>query len=226
MTPPFAGYVSGHSTYSRAAAEVMTSSPATPSSPAAWASSSLPQNEFLVFEHPRADDIPGRIMGSKIGPDAYAKAQAYFEPYSTVTITKARVLPRSKGRGRIIVKGRLLTGQNGAGDVLDVANGLALTVSYSGNRFQVGTMTGAECRVRKNGRVRGRAGDKSAKATFKPIRTSPGEYRFTLRLRIDEHTTPEEGPLTVQVLCGNAVREGTAATCTLKGRRGKLICTE
>lgn len=108
VTPPFAGYVSGHSTFSRAAAEVMTLLTGDEYFPGGLGEFPCPQNQFLVFEdgpsvnvtlqwakyndasdqcslsriwggiHPPADDIPGRIMGSVIGPDAYELAQQYF----------------------------------------------------------------------------------------------------------------------------------------------------
>lgn len=108
VTPPFAGYVSGHSTFSRAAAEVMTLLTGDPFFPGGMSVFDVEQNNFLVFErgpseqltlqwgtyrdaseqtslsriwggiHPPADDIPGRIMGDTIGKQAYALAEAYF----------------------------------------------------------------------------------------------------------------------------------------------------
>ncbi len=108
VTPPFAGYVSGHSTYSRAAAEVMTLFTGDAYFPGGVGEFLAPQNEFLVFEegpsvdvtlqwatyrdasdetsisriyggiHPTADDIPGRLMGAVIGPEAFEHANRYF----------------------------------------------------------------------------------------------------------------------------------------------------
>ena len=108
VTPPFAGYVSGHSTYSRAAAEIMTLVTGDEFFPGGLGEFFAPANEFLVFEdgpsvdvtlqwakyydasdecslsriyggiHPTADDIPGRLMGAEIGPDAYEHALLYF----------------------------------------------------------------------------------------------------------------------------------------------------
>jgi len=108
VTPPFAGYVSGHSTYSRAAAEVLTLLTGSPYFPGGMGEFHCPKNEFLVFEdgpsedltlqwakyqdasdqcslsriwggiHPPADDIPGRKIGQVIGPEAFAYAEGYF----------------------------------------------------------------------------------------------------------------------------------------------------
>jgi hypothetical protein len=108
VTPPFAGYVSGHSTYSRAAAEVLTAFTGSEYFPGGLGVFHAPQNEFLVFEdgpsvditlqwatyydaadesgisriyggiHPPADDFPGRIMGSRIGLDAVTHARRFF----------------------------------------------------------------------------------------------------------------------------------------------------
>ena len=109
VTPPFAGYVSGHSTFSRAAAEVMTLMTGSEYFPGGKSGFSAPQNEFLVFEegpstdvilewatyrdasdqcslsriwggiHPPADDIPGRLIGMELGPQVYEHAITYFE---------------------------------------------------------------------------------------------------------------------------------------------------
>jgi hypothetical protein len=108
VTPPFAGYVSGHSTYSRAAAEVLTAFTGSRYFPGGMGEFNADKNEFLVFEegpsddiilqwatyrdasdqcslsriwggiHPPADDIPGRKMGIAIGTDAFAYAQELF----------------------------------------------------------------------------------------------------------------------------------------------------
>ena len=108
VTPPFAGYISGHSTYSRAAAELLTALTADPYFPGGLGEFYCPKNEFLVFEdgpsrdirlqwatyrdasdqcslsriyggiHPPVDDIPGRLIGEKIGLQALNFAEQYF----------------------------------------------------------------------------------------------------------------------------------------------------
>lgn len=108
VTPPFAGYVSGHSTFSRAAAEVMTLLTGDAFFPGGMGIFDANQNEFLVFEegpsenielqwatyrdasdqcslsriwggiHPPIDDIPGRKIGKKLGVDAFHFAQEYY----------------------------------------------------------------------------------------------------------------------------------------------------
>ena len=109
VTPPFAGFVSGHSTFSRAAAEVLTLITGDEYFPGGLGEFIAKKNEFLVFEegpsqdvtlqwatyrdasdqcslsriwggiHPPADDIPGRKIGQKLGIDAFNFAVAYFE---------------------------------------------------------------------------------------------------------------------------------------------------
>jgi hypothetical protein len=108
VNPPFAGYVSGHSTFSRAAAEVMSAITGSPFFPNGMGEFKANKNEFLVFEegpskditlqwatyvdasnqtslsriwggiHPPCDDIPGRIIGLKIAPKAVELADSYF----------------------------------------------------------------------------------------------------------------------------------------------------
>lgn len=109
VTPPFAGYVSGHSTYSRAASEILTKLTGTPYFPGGVGEFVAKQDEFLVFEkgpsvdvtlqwatyrdasdqtslsriwggiHPPADDIPGRFIGQQVADDVFAFAVPYFE---------------------------------------------------------------------------------------------------------------------------------------------------
>ena len=108
-TPPFAGFVSGHSTFSRAAAEVMTLFTGDPFFPGGLGEFVAPADTYIPPEkgptqptalqwatyydaadqagisriwsgiHVRADDIPGRVIGAQVGIDAYAKALTYFD---------------------------------------------------------------------------------------------------------------------------------------------------
>ena len=109
VTPPFAGYLSGHSTFSRAASETLTLITGSKFFPGGMGTFDVIQNDFLVFEegpsesfvlqwatyqdasdqtslsriwggiHPPIDDIKGRIIGNKIGNEAYDLALTYFE---------------------------------------------------------------------------------------------------------------------------------------------------
>jgi len=108
VTPPFAGYVSGHSAFSRAAADVLTAITGDPYFPGGMGTFDVKKNEYLVFEdgpsvdmtlewatyqdasdqtslsriwggiHPPFDDIPGRKIGDLVATDAVALAQRYF----------------------------------------------------------------------------------------------------------------------------------------------------
>ena len=108
VTPAFAAYVSGHSTFSRAAAEIMAAFTGDAYFPGGLGEMEF-DTSFLDFEvgptepvtlqwatyfdaadeagisrlwggiHVPADDFAGRIMGSTIGIDAFAKAVEFFE---------------------------------------------------------------------------------------------------------------------------------------------------
>lgn len=108
VTPPFAGYISGHSTFSRAAAEALTLITGDAYFPGGMSDFKIKKNEYLVFEqgpsldmtlqwatyrdasdqsslsriwggiHPPIDDIPGRKIGAQVGVRAYEKAIPYF----------------------------------------------------------------------------------------------------------------------------------------------------
>jgi hypothetical protein len=107
VTPAFAGYVSGHSTFSRAAAEVMTAFTGDPYFPGGLASYTAAagslgveagptrdvtlqwatyydaadqagQSRIFGGIHITADDFAGRKLGSACGQEAWALAQRYF----------------------------------------------------------------------------------------------------------------------------------------------------
>ena len=108
VTPPFAGYVSGHSTFSRAGAEVLAAMTGSEFFPGGLGEFVAPADEYLAFEsgpsetirlqwatyydaadeaglsrlyggiHPPVDDLPGRVIGAKIGRTAIARALHYF----------------------------------------------------------------------------------------------------------------------------------------------------
>ncbi len=107
VTPSFQGYVSGHSSFSRAAAEVMTGftgSEYFPGGLSEWtikagslkvaagpsadvvlqwgtyydASDQAGQSRLFGGIHVQADDLTGRIIGATCGKDAWALAQRYY----------------------------------------------------------------------------------------------------------------------------------------------------
>jgi hypothetical protein len=107
VTPAFAGYVSGHSTFSRAAAEVMTGFTGSPYFPGGLAEGTISARELPVELGPTEDvtlqwasyydaadqaglsrlfggihispdDFEGRKTGSQCGKDAWALAQRYY----------------------------------------------------------------------------------------------------------------------------------------------------
>jgi hypothetical protein len=109
VTPAFPGYISGHSTFSRAAAEVLTEMTGSPFFPGGIGQFTAHQNEYLAFEngpttdvvlqwatyydaadqaglsrlyggiHVPVDDGPGRIIGSQCGLAAWGLASKYFD---------------------------------------------------------------------------------------------------------------------------------------------------
>ena len=107
VTPSFQGYVSGHSTFSRAAAEVLTGITGSEYFPEGLSKWTVPAGSFKIAAgpstdvtlqwatyydaadqagqsrlfggiHVQADDFTGRIIGSTCGKDAWALAQRYY----------------------------------------------------------------------------------------------------------------------------------------------------
>jgi hypothetical protein len=113
VTPAFPGFVSGHSTFSRAAAEVLASLTGSPYFPGGLAEFVAPKDTFLTFErgptadvrlswasyfdasdqagqsriwggiHISPDDFAGRRLGRVVGLDAVALASRYFAGTAT-----------------------------------------------------------------------------------------------------------------------------------------------
>ena len=109
VTPPFAGYYSGHSTYSRTGAEVMKRITGSEYYPGGMGEFVAAQGTYLraspgpsvetrlqwakytdasdqcslsrIFGglHPPQDDIPGRVVGQVVGPQSFNKADAIME---------------------------------------------------------------------------------------------------------------------------------------------------
>ncbi len=108
VTPAFAGYVSGHSTFSRAAAEVLTAFTGSEYFPGGLSQWTIPAGELEVEYGPTtdvtlqwatyydaadqagisrlyggihiaADDFAGRRIGSECGKAAWTRAQRYYE---------------------------------------------------------------------------------------------------------------------------------------------------
>jgi hypothetical protein len=110
MTPPFGGYISGHSTFSRSAATVLTALTGSEYFPGGIGTYTCEAGNFLVFEdgpsqtlefqwatyydasdsagqsriyggiHPTFDDYPGREIAGQIAGRALEKALDLFEP--------------------------------------------------------------------------------------------------------------------------------------------------
>jgi hypothetical protein len=109
VTPAFPGYVSGHSTFSRAAAQVLTTLTGSPFFPGGLGTYEAAANRYLTFErgpsetvqlqwatyfdaadqaglsriwggiHPPADDLAGRQVGADCGRLAWELARQYFD---------------------------------------------------------------------------------------------------------------------------------------------------
>ncbi len=108
-TPAFPGYISGHSCFSRAAAEVLAAYTGSPWFPGGMGSFIARKNKYLVFErgpsqtvvlqwasyfdaadqaglsrrfggiHVSEDDYHGRVVGAETGQQAWALAQKYWD---------------------------------------------------------------------------------------------------------------------------------------------------
>jgi hypothetical protein len=114
VTPAFPGFISGHSTFSRSAAEVLASVTGSPYFPGGLGEYVAPKGTFLAFEkgpttevrlqwasyydasdeagqsrlwgsiHIQPDDFAGRRVGHQVGLDAVALASKYYDGATSV----------------------------------------------------------------------------------------------------------------------------------------------
>ena len=118
-TPAFPGYVSGHSTFSRAAAETLTLLTGSPYFPGGFHHHLIPANSMQIDLgpsapvdiqwatyrdaadqagqsrrwggiHPGEDDFPGRVIGSQVGPSAFTLAEKFWNG----TILRESMVPQ------------------------------------------------------------------------------------------------------------------------------------
>ena len=138
VTPAFPGYISGHSTFSRSAAEVLAAITGSPFFPGGLGTFTAPSNTFLAFEqgpsqtvqlqwgtyydaadqaglsrlwggiHIPVDDLTGRITGSQCGKGVWALARRYFD--GSVTNTPINLAIRAVGPGICEVRFSTLRG--------------------------------------------------------------------------------------------------------------------
>jgi hypothetical protein len=125
VTPPFPGYMSGHSTFSRSAAELLAAFTGSAFFPGGMGSYTVPANTGLGFEkgpsqtvqlqwgtyydaadqaglsriwggiHPPADDLPARRAGSQCGLGVWALARRYWD--GSVTNTAVTITRLNSG---------------------------------------------------------------------------------------------------------------------------------
>ena len=116
VTPAFPGYLSGHSTFSRAAAEVLARFTGSDFFPGGLATHTVPAGTGLGFEagpaqgvqlqwatyfdaadqaglsrlyggiHIEADDFAGRVLGARVAADAYGKFLLHYNPTAANTV--------------------------------------------------------------------------------------------------------------------------------------------
>ena len=122
VTPAFPGYISGHSTFSRAAAEALAALTGSPFFPGGMGRFTASPSNFLSFEkgpsetvqlqwgtyfdaadqaglsrlwggiHVQVDDLTGRRIGAQCGRAVWVQAQKYFDGSVTITHHLARGL--------------------------------------------------------------------------------------------------------------------------------------
>jgi hypothetical protein len=138
VTPSFPGYISGHSTFSRSAAEVLAAITGSAFFPGGLGNFTAPSNTFLKFEngpsqtvqlqwatyfdasdqagisrlwggiHVSVDDLTGRVLGSRCGQQVWAQAKTYFD--GSVIGTPVTVTVQALASGSTVLRCNTLRG--------------------------------------------------------------------------------------------------------------------
>jgi hypothetical protein len=131
VTPAFPGYISGHSTFSRSAAEILTAMTGSPFFPGGLGTYTIAANTGLSFEmgpsqtvqlqwatyydaadqagqsriwggiHPPVDDFAGRHAGSAAGQGVWSLATRYWDGSITNTAMTLTLSPLGSGTNEI-----------------------------------------------------------------------------------------------------------------------------
>lgn len=246
VTPPFAGYVSGHSTFSRAAAEVMALFTGDPFFPGGVGTFLAARNEFLVFEegpsvdvtlqwatyrdasdetslsriyggiHPTADDIPGRRMGAVIGPAAFRLAEIYWGPRKTLELEKLWIDPR----GKLSVRGRIRLGIHGDADRLDLSSGVRIAIhDEHGAQLKLALPDCMQWSARSD-----RCSNPTGTARVRFFTVSDDDVQFELVQTGKPIGAHFEGKMIVELTADKVERAGALSACVTKN--GTLTCRQ
>ncbi|NNK73730.1 MAG: T9SS type A sorting domain-containing protein [Flavobacteriaceae bacterium] len=169
VTPPFAGYVSGHSTFSRTAAELMTMMTGSEYFPGGLGEFTARANEFLVFEegpsvdvvlqwatykdasdqtslsriwggiHPPADDIPGRLIGQQVAEDVFNFAVPYFD--SALSALENQVSRTVVIYPNPVTNREIFIGNTYADDTIEVFDLLGRRIILAARNYQASRLT-------------------------------------------------------------------------------------
>lgn len=151
------------------------------------------------------DDLDGDTI-----PDSCDLVDAPIE-VSKVTAKWGKV-----GRGLVTAGGTFEVGPLGPGDVFDVATGLIVSVSDSGQPgYAQAVFLPEECGTSPNGTVKCKTMDKSAIAKFKRKEIAEGifEYKYKIRIKGLDLMTALTAPVEVAIEIGVLDRVGDISFC-------------
>ena len=147
-------------------------------------------------------------MGAQIGQDAFLKASRLYGPWPTVQVD--RIDSARRGRTDLVsVVGSCQIGVFGPEDVLDVSQGVRITLRDARGRPALFDFDSGDCRGRQGGVLRCLARGGTNKLYFWPGASAQQSVNFRLTGRQDSRSSPESGPVQVTITTGETERSGT-----------------
>ena len=145
---------------------------------------------------------------------------------AALNLTKVRIRRAKrpdKPRSSISAQGDFLTEP---ADGLNVTGGVALRVRDALGLDVSATIAGVDCLTQKNGRIRCKRPDRTARAFFRPIAGAAGAYRFDVRITKLLITPPLQAPVEVTIRqSADAIdRAGEITSCAASAKA--LACEE
>lgn len=147
----------------------------------------------------------------------------FFEilPPAPINIQTANVWRTRTKPGRIMIKGNLLTGQFGPNDAIVPPSDFSIRVTDGLNLDVVVDVAASSCAVKPNGAVICQNAAKTYRVRFMPVKKTPGQYKYDIKLTNLDISAPQIGPVTLDMELG-IPRAGTAGNCRVDN--AKLTC--
>jgi len=162
------------------------------------------------------DTCEAGVCESNGGPDSNMNGTCDADEIGPLTLLKSTVKAQKLGnaRGKFVAKGLLPTAP--PADDLDTNATITVRIEDGGTLDQSRTFAVGECLPKGTSKVLCRSVDRQAKAVFTAPKSTPGTYKFTVKVGGLAIDPPFASPVTLTVTYdGGRIRQGSAGNCKI-----------